>query len=482
MATHELVVAHSQTNTGAKSPVLPLIAMCAGGLITALTQTLIIPIQPSLPAVLHTSMDDASWVITSPLLVAAVAMPVAGRLGDLYGKRRVLIGCAVLLLAGSLIGALAGSLIPLVAGRATQGLALGFIPVGISLIREVAPGRAATVGVASMSATLGVGGSVGLPLAALVVDAWGWRALFWLSAALAVVVTSLVVTLVPPTPKDRSGRFDAIGAAWLALGLTALLLVVSKGNRWGWTSPITLGLAVGGIVSGASWAWFELRIQEPLIDLRVAAQPPVLLTNLVAVVVGFGMMAQSVVVPMLLQIPEAIGHGLGQSVLATGLWMAPGSLTMLVFAPISSMLITRAGPKAALVIGATVLSSGYFFALFWMQAPWQLMVATVVSSAGVGIGYAAMPTLIMDATPARESGAAVGMNGLMRSIGTTSGSAVVAAVLAAATLPAVGAAFPSEGAFRLCFLVGALAALAGAGMTACIPTARPTLAKAPLIR
>lgn len=445
--------------------------LCFGGLVASLMQTLVIPIQPELPRLLNTSISNASWVITATLLAAAVAMPIAGRLGDMFGKQRIMLGSAVLLVVGSLICALGGSLIPMIIGRAVQGLAMGFIPVGISLMREVTPPKLTSMAVAAMSATLGVGGAIGLPLSAWVAQSFDWRALFWVAAGLAVVVTLLVAFLVPHVDDSNGGRFDVVGAVGLALGLSGMLIAVSKGNDWGWGSGTTLGLLVGGLAILLLWGVFELRHSDPLVDLRTTARPSVLLTNVAAIAIGFGMMAQAVVMPQLLEIPKAMG-GLGQTLLAAGLWMAPGGLMMLVFAPVSGTLINKIGAKFTMAIGAAVLGLGYFGAFLLMNAPWQLAVASVICSAGVGIGYAAMPTLIMSSVPMQEAGAAVGLNGLMRSIGTTSASAVMALVLTSSTVSYGSVEVPSHSAFQWCFLIGAIAAFIGVAITLSIPAAR----------
>ncbi|MET4165906.1 MULTISPECIES: MFS transporter [Gordonia] len=449
-----------------------VVVLCFGGLVASLMQTLIIPIQPDLPRLLGTSIGNASWIITATLLAAAVAMPIAGRLGDMFGKQRVLLVSAVLLTLGSLICALGDSLIPLIIGRGVQGLAMGFIPVGMSLIREITPPRITSMAVAAMSATLGVGGAIGLPLAAWIVQTWNWHALFYVAAGLGVLVTLAVLILVPRVNDAAGGRIDIPGAIGLAVGLSAFLIAVSKANDWGWTSGATLGLGIGGIVVLIGWGFFELRQREPLVDLRTTARPAVLLTNIAAAAIGFGMMAQSIVLPMLLRLPEATGYGLGQSLLAAGLWMAPGGLMMMIFAPISGILINRIGAKITLAIGAAILGCGYLLAFFLMDAAWKLMLASIVCAIGVGVGYAAMPTLIMGSVPATEAGAAVGLNGLMRSLGTTIASAVMALILASATISLGGTEVPDESTFTWCFLVAAAAAFVGMAITLTIPSHR----------
>ena len=453
----------------ARRPRLAIAVLCLGGLTAALVQTLVIPIQSELPELLHTSASNAAWVVTVTLLTAAVVMPVAGRVADLVGKQRVIAVSAMILLVGSVICALSDSIVPMLAGRALQGLAMGFIPVGISLIREIAPPEIAGTSLAAMSATLGVGGAIGLPFAAWITDVGDWHALFWVAGGAALLILILVMTIVPHIHDGSSGRLDVTGAIGLAIGLVAFLVGISKGNEWGWSDPETLIFIIGGLVVLLLWGVFELRQDEPLVDLRTTARMPVLMTNLAAVAVGFGMMAQSIAVPQLLQLPESTGYGLGQSILAAGLWMAPGGLMMLIFAPVSGGLIARFGARITLMTGAAVIGVGYLVAVFLMDAPWQLLVATCVASAGVGIGYAAMPTLILDSVDAREAGSAVGLNSLMRSMGTTFAAAVMAAILTSNTTLMGSLNIPTKGAFQVCFIVGAVATFVGVAIAWGIP-------------
>ncbi len=458
----------------AKRPRLAVIALCLGGLAAALTQTMVIPIQSELPSLLGTSASNAAWVITITLLAAAVAMPVAGRLADLFGKQRVLTVNAATLVVGSAICAMSDTIGPMLAGRALQGLAMGFIPVGISLIREITPPELAGTSIAAMSATLGVGGAIGLPLAAWIADVGDWHVLFWVSAAVAAVILVLIIAVVPHIHDGTSGRLDVVGALGLAVGLVAFLVGVSKGNEWGWTDPKTLGFILGGIAVLGVWGTYELRQDEPLVDLRTTAKLPVLMTNVAALAIGFGMMAQSIVVPQLLQLPEATGYGLGQSLLAAGLWMAPGGIMMLLFAPVSSNLIKSLGARITLMIGAGVLGIGYLVAVAMMGAPWQLLIASCIATAGVGIGYAAMPTLILDNVNPREAAAAVGLNALMRSMGTTLAAAAMAVILTSNTTALGSVDIPTKGAFQACFIVGAIAAFVGVAIAGLVPRRRET--------
>ncbi len=462
---------------------LVVLTLCFGGLCAALMQTLVIPIQAELPRLLGTSASNASWVVTATLLGGAVAMPVAGRLGDILGKQRVLVGSAAILIVGSLVCAVSDSFLPMTAGRVLQGIAMGYIPVAISMVREVTPPKMATSAIAALSATLGVGGAIGLPLSAWVVQNYDWHMLFWLSAVLSVLVLLASILLVPNVHDAHPARFDTLGAVGLGIGLVITLVGLSKASDWGWGSPTTWACIVGGIVVLVGWGAYELRRSEPLVDLRSTARRPVLLTNLAAVLIGFGMMAQSIVVPQLLEMPEATGYGLGQTILEAGLWMAPAGLMMMVMAPVSAKLIDAIGAKTTLAVGAAVLGGGYVVALFMMNQPWQLLVAMCISSAGVGIGYAAMPTLILENSPRHEAGSAVGVNTLARSVGTTTAGAVMATLLTSQTMVlAPGTpAIPTSGAFQLCFLFGAGAAVVGGLLALTIGTKRTPAEQEPAL-
>ncbi|TMR18670.1 MFS transporter [Nonomuraea zeae] len=435
----------------------------------SLMQTLIIPLIPSLPALLGTSAANASWAITASLLAGAVATPVAGRLGDLYGKRRLAVVCAVLLTAGSLVCALSNTLAPMVIGRALQGFGIALVPLGISIMRDVLPPRRLGSAMAMMSSSIGVGSALGLPLAALVAQYADWHVLFWAAAALGALTGGLVLAVVPESPLRARERFDALGALGLSAGLVLLLLPVSKGGDWGWSSPVTLGLLAASAVMLLLWGAWELRSAAPLVDLRTSARRQVLMTNLASVVVGFAMFVMALAPPQILQLPEATGYGLGQSMLQTGLWLAPGGLVMMGTSRVAALLSARRGPKVSLLAGTLVIASGYAVGLALTTTLAGLLIFSCIVSAGVGFAYAAMPALIMGAVPRTETAAANGLNSLARAIGTSASSAVIGVVLADMTTRFGPAVIPTEAGVRATLLIGGGAALLAALIVLTIP-------------
>lgn len=457
-----------------------LAVLAFAGIVASLTQTLVMPLLGQLPEILSTDPSNAAWVVTASLLASAVTTPVAGRLGDLYGKRLVLVGSVVPLIVGSIVCALSTSLWPMLVGRALQGMAVGLIPVGIAALRDLLPPAKLGSGIALISSSLGVGGAFGMPLAAAVVEYSSWQYLFWGTAALAAIAGLLIFLVIPVTPPraDR-GRFDALGALGLGAALVCLLLAVSKGADWGWTSVTTISLFVAAVVVLLLWGLWELRSRDPLVDLRVTARPRVLLTNLASIVIGMSMFAQALIFPQLLQLPEATGYGLGQSMVAMGLWMAPGGLTMMLTSPLSAKLSAFAGPKITLIVGSVIIALGYGASVLMMGEPWGLMLGAIIISLGVGFAYGAMPALIMSSVPITETSAANSFNTLMRSIGTSVASAAIGAVLAQMSVSfAGGTSVPTENGFRTGILIGCGVAVAAALVALTIPTAKRAAAAA----
>lgn len=463
-------VAEADTSP-ARRPNVVVAVLAFAGIVVSLMQSLVIPLIPELPHLLHASASDAAWAITVTLLAAAVATPTMGRLGDMYGKRRMLLLSVIALVVGSVIGALADSLFPMIVGRALQGLSSGVIALGISIMRDELPRERLGSSIALMSASLGVGGALGLPAAAFLAENADWHVLFWASAALGTIALLLVVLFVPESQVRTGGRFDFVGSLGLSIALVCLLLAISKGADWGWTSGLTLGLLLATVVVLLGWGVWELRTVDPIVDLRTAARRQVVLTNAASTVFGFAMFAMTLVLPQLLQLPEATGYGLERGLMTVGLVMAPSGLVMMAMAPISARISNSRGPKVTLMCGAVVVAGGYCLNIVLMTEIWHLVLASMIIGSGIGLAYGAMPALVMAAVPVTETAAANSLNTLMRSIGTSVSSAVAGAVLAEMTLSLGGATVPSQDGFRVVMAVGALAALVALAVASFLPAA-----------
>ncbi|GAA2232706.1 MFS transporter [Promicromonospora sukumoe] len=453
-------------------PGLVIAVLAFAGMGASFMQTILLPIQSELPVLLGVSRDVTAWVITVTLLVAAICTPISGRLGDMYGKKTVALALLGLLALGSVVAALAPSVVLLIVGRGLQGMGMGVVPLGISILRDVLHRDRLGSGIALVSATLGVGGALGLPISAYVTERYDWHVVFWVAAGIGLLALVLVAWVVPVSTLRTGGRLDVVGVIGLAIGLTGVLLAVSRGNDWGWGSPRTLGLLLGGAVVLLVWGWYELRIQEPLVDLRVTARGTVLFTNLASIAMGFALFASNVVFPQLLELPTAAG-GLGLTLMQASLILMPSGLVMLAMSPVAGRLAHRFGAKPLLASGAAVIAVSYVIAVVVELDVWHVLVVNIVVGVGIGLGFAAMPALIMQVVPSHETGAANGLNTLMRSLGTTSAAAVVGGVLAAGGAQYQGVPVPSDDAFRTALLLGLLASVVCTVLALLIPRPKP---------
>lgn len=413
-------------------------------LIVALQQTLVVPAVPRFPSILGNSPEAVSWLVTATLLTGAVATPIVARLSDMFGRRRMLVLSMLFVLAGSLIAPIAG-LGTLITGRALQGVGTALVPVAMAQMRDSLPPRRVGSALAMLSATLGIGGGIGVPLGGVILTAMSWQWLFWLSAVLSGASIMLIIRVVPRHESASSGRFDLVGATLLSVTLLAFLLGLSQGGSWGWASAMTLVSFAAAVLAGLAWGWYELRHSSPLVNMRASARRPILFTNFASLTLGALMFANLLLTTDQLQGPTS-ENGFAWSARDAGLAMLPNAAAMFAVAPFTARLAERLGARAVLTVGASVTGLGYLLRIVATPNAGMAVVWTTVVGIGVGIGYAALPMLITAHAPAREIGAANGLNALLRAVGTSIASAGVAAISVVLATESGGTQVPSSAA------------------------------------
>jgi EmrB/QacA subfamily drug resistance transporter len=458
---------HLPTPAARPTPNRSLLILSTAALAFALAQTTLIPALGDLKTQLHTDSSGVAWTLTGYLLAAAVFTPVFGRLGDMFGKRRLLVASLIAFALGSVVAALGHTLETVVAGRVLQGVGGGIFPLCFGIIRDEFPRERVGQSIGLISATLGIGGGVGLVIGGLLVDHASYHWIFWLSAAMSAAAAVAIELYIPESPHRSPGKVDVRGALVLGAGLVLPMVGISRANVWGWGSTRTLGLVVAGLVILAGWVALQKRTAEPMADIKTLATPPVLMTNIATVLVGFGMFGSFILIPQLAEASTSTGYGFGLSATGAGLLMLPSALAMLFVGPVSGILGARMGNKVPLALGGLTTAVGLILMGVAHDSELEILVFNTISSVGVGLAYAAMPNLIVDAVPRSRTGEATGFNAVVRSVGSSLGSQITAAVLAGSVLASTG--LPGDSGFTDAFLISGGVALAAALVAVVIP-------------
>lgn len=444
------------------SPTLVIAVLACAGASVSMMYSLITPLLGSLVHILDVSIDDASWTITATLLANAAATPTLSRLADMFGKRRLMLVSLGFMFVGSTLGALAPSLWVLILARTLQGCSTAVIPIGISVMRDALPSHRLGPAVALMSATMGLGGTIGIPVAGLLFGAFGWHAVFWVPAGVAAILLVTIPLILRETDVRTGGKFDYLGGLLFSGALLALLLAITKGGTWGWTSSTIIGLFTAFGILILMWIPWELRNRMPLIDIRSTMHTPVLLTNIASILLGFAFGGNTLGTLLVLTAPVTTGYGHGLTVTQAGLAMIPTAVVTLAIAPLAARSTGKLGARNTLIIGALITCIGYVQRIFFGATVLEIIISAIIISVGMAVAYAAMPTLIMTSVPITETSAANGLNSLLRGTGGAMSSAMFGALLAGITITVAGQVYPSYDAYQYGFIISAAMALLGA--------------------
>jgi EmrB/QacA subfamily drug resistance transporter len=413
-----------------RKPNLTLAVLALGGVAYALLQSLVSPALPDIQRELGTTPSAVAWVLTGYLLSASVATPIVGRLGDMFGKERVLLIVLVVLSAGTLLAAVASSIGVLILARVIQGVGGGIFPLAFGIIRDEFPREKVAGSIGLMSALLGIGGGLGIVLAGVIVDNLSYHWLFWLPLVAIVLAAIATHFYVPESPIKTPGRINWSGALLMSLGLAGVLLAISEGQSWGWLSARTVGLFVVGLVLLVAWVRAETGAKEPLVDMQMMRIKGVWTTNLVALLLGVGMYSSFILVPQLVQQPESSGYGFGSTVTQAGLFLLPSAFFMLVAGAFAGKLEARFGSKPPLMIGTGFTAAAFLILVVAHDQKLGIYLSSALQGIGIGLAFASLANLIVQNVRQDQTGVATGMNTVMRSLGGAVGGQIAAAILA----------------------------------------------------
>ena len=434
-----------------------LALLTVAGISFAIMQTLVVPALPFFQREFGTSASWVTWIATAFFLSSSVLTPIMGKLGDTFGKKRLLVISLAIFGVASLGAAAAWDLPSLIAFRVLQGAGAAVFPLSFGIIRDEFPPEKVGVGIGLVSSVFGVGGGVGLVLSGVIIEHLTWHWLFLIGAVPVLFSTVLIARFVPESPIKTPTKPDYLGGLTLSIGLAALLIAISEGTELGWASAPVLGLLVASALSFTAWTMIEKRVPEPLVDLRTFARREMAATNVATLIIGFAMFSSFILLPNFVQIPSERGYGFGASPTETGLFFLPSSVAMMIAGPLAGALGTRYGRVLPLRFGIGMLALALILLASVHGEPWNIYVWMCLMGVGLGFCLATVGTLVIDYSRPGETGVASGMNTISRTIGAALGSQVAAAILSAHTND--GELIPLERGFSIAFTVSACAAV-----------------------
>ena len=452
-------------------PNVILAVLSLGALVYAVLSSAIIPALPTTQRSLQASETGVTWLLTGFLLSASVGTAIIGKLGDMYGKQRLLVWTLLALAAGTLLAALASSLPVLIVARVIQGVAGGIFPLSFAIVRDEFPADRVAGSIGLMSAILGVGGGLGLVVGGLIDEHLSWHWLFWIPLPIMILAAYCTWRYVPESQVRSPGRVNWAAAALMTTGMSGVLIAIAQTTAWGWASLPTLALLAAGLAVCCVWIMVELRSRNPLVDMAMMRVRGVWTANLAAFLLGAGLYSWFLLLPQLAQLPTATGFGYGASVVAAGLFLLPCALGMGVLGSLAGRVERRFGSRRALIAGAALSAAACGWLALTSRHPYDMVLSSTLLGVGIGLAFAALGNLIVQAVPATQTGIASGMNTVLRTLGGALGGQIAATFVAGSTLHGL----PTLTGFTKTFAMSALF-LAGcviAGLL--VPARRPAV-------
>lgn len=411
-------------------PTVVLVVLSLAAAAYSMLSSAVVPALPTIQHALGSSETGVAWLLTGYLLAASVATSILGRLGDMYGKEKLLLVTLVLLSAGTLLAAVASSLPLLIAARVIQGAGGGIFPLAMGIVRDEFPPERVPGSIGLLSAILGIGGGIGIVLAGVIVEHLDYHWLFWIPLIVLVFAAVMTWRFVPESPVRLPGAINWSAAALMTAGISLTLLAISETTDWGWGSARTLGLLAAGLVLCGAWVWRELRSENPLIDMAMMRIRGVWTGNLVAFLVGAGMYSSFIVLPEFAQLPKSTGFGFGTSVVVSGLYLLPSTVGMFLTGVAAGRISAKFGARASLVVGTAFTAGAFLLLALAHGAPIDFLISAALLGIGIGLAFAALGNLVIGAVPPEQSGVASGMNTVVRTLGGALGGQLSATFIA----------------------------------------------------
>lgn len=430
-------------------------------LTTALITYVDIMLTPALPTIASeygVSIAQTSLVISLYTVFGVAVMPIIGKLGDIYGKKRVLVYTLVVYLVMATTTSFAPTFNWILVSRFFQGVGLGAFPLSFSLAREEFPRDLVPRAQGVISAVQVAGGGAGILGGAVVTLYYGWQANYHLIMPCIFSLAILTVLLVRESPNRQPGvRLDYVGAGWLGACLTVIVLGLSEGATWGWTSLPTFCLVIGGVLALIPLSLFESRREDPVLNLRLLRQRNIFVANLLVFIWGVSTYIAFQAITYYMQLPSPAGFGL--DTVQTGVWLFPMVVVIMPVAYGIGTVLPEYGVKPFLYFGAFLAMVG-FLSLAMASTPLEIGASMTIYAGGGGLMSVSIQNLLVLSLDKREMGLGTSLNTVFRYIGQSIGAPVSGAILSTYVTTEVvkghATELPTHVAFQLCFVTAIL--------------------------
>ena len=438
-----------------------LLTVTAVSLLLNYVETMVIPGIYDIQKDLATTATIASWITSAFLIVGAAVSPLFGKLGDIYGKKKIFLTVLLFYITGVGLAGFATNIYMLIASRAIQGIGFAIVPLGLAIITDVFPKERVATAQGIISGTFAIGAAAGLIIGAYIVQDLSWQWAFHSAFILSIVLFFVaLVALKKDVPGEKS-KVDIVGTSMLMSGIVLILLYFTEAPTLGWLSLENIALLIPGIILTVGFFAFENKQTSPLIQLSLLKIRNVLVANLVGILSSMSMFLLFFAVIYYAQYPSVIGpYGLGLSVINTGLTLAPATLVMLIVGPLMGRLVTRIGPKPIITVGASISIVGLLLFTFFRGTTTELTIDVAVALVGVVSLIIPIVNMISVSVPKENTAVGLGMNTMLRNLGGAVGPVLATTIISTYSdklgppiLPTV-MTFGNKTAFNIIFAIG----------------------------
>jgi len=406
-----------------------LLNLASIALLINYVETMVIPALPTIQNEFSTTASIAAWITSAFIIVGAIIPPIFGKLGDLYGKKKMYLISMIFYIIAVGIAGFSSNIYVLITARAIQGIGFAMFPIGLAIITDIFPKERVATAQGIISGMLGIGTALGLIIGSYIDQYLGWRYAFHIAFILSIIAVLISNFIIKESEIRTKGKIDYIGASALMAGASLILIYLTEGPYLGWISSEEILLIILGLSLTIFFFYYESRSKtEPIINISLLKIRNFMVANVVGILSGVALFLMFFMVIYYSQLPKP--YGLGLDIVSAGLTLAPATVVQLVVGPIIGRLTTRIGPKPILIFGSLISILGFYLLMINRAGPYEVTEDLVVSGSGIISLIIPIINMVAVSVPKEYITVSLGMNTLIRNIGGSIGPVVASVYMA----------------------------------------------------